>query len=99
MHFDDLPRLDEEEFLNDSLIDFYMMFVLLVMWTYAFVNTVQFPIQQASGSVGQGVFFQHLFFHSAHEELGSTVDELQSRRTMDVKDRYLSLRLHCCAGQ
>ena len=25
VHFDDLPRLDEEEYMNDSLIDFYMM--------------------------------------------------------------------------
>ncbi|KAF2845279.1 hypothetical protein T440DRAFT_472781 [Plenodomus tracheiphilus IPT5] len=25
VHFEDLPRLDEEEFLNDSLIDFYMI--------------------------------------------------------------------------
>ncbi|KAI4627784.1 hypothetical protein J4E80_001918 [Alternaria sp. BMP 0032] len=27
VHFDDLPRLDEEEFLNDSLIDFYMIYL------------------------------------------------------------------------
>ena len=29
VHFDDLTRLDEEEFMNDSLIDFYMMYVTL----------------------------------------------------------------------
>ncbi|EUC46741.1 hypothetical protein COCMIDRAFT_91958 [Bipolaris oryzae ATCC 44560] len=27
VHFDDLPRLDEEEYLNDSLIDFYMIYL------------------------------------------------------------------------
>ncbi|KAL1799036.1 hypothetical protein ACET3X_003073 [Alternaria dauci] len=27
VHFDDLPRLDEEEFLNDSLINFYMIYL------------------------------------------------------------------------
>jgi sentrin-specific protease 7 len=27
IYFDDLPRLDEEEFLNDSLIDFYMIYL------------------------------------------------------------------------
>ncbi|OAL43108.1 hypothetical protein IQ07DRAFT_650386 [Pyrenochaeta sp. DS3sAY3a] len=27
VHFDDLPRLDEEEFMNDSLIDFYMIYL------------------------------------------------------------------------
>lgn len=27
VHFEDLPRLDEEEFLNDSLIDFYMIYL------------------------------------------------------------------------
>jgi sentrin-specific protease 7 len=27
VHFEDLPRLDEDECLNDSLIDFYMMYV------------------------------------------------------------------------
>ena len=29
VHFEDLIRLDEEEYLNDSLIDFYMMYVLI----------------------------------------------------------------------
>ncbi|KAF1847720.1 uncharacterized protein K460DRAFT_403048 [Cucurbitaria berberidis CBS 394.84] len=27
VHFDDLARLDEEEFMNDSLIDFYMIYL------------------------------------------------------------------------
>ncbi|CAO2647171.1 Nn.00g080930.m01.CDS01 [Neocucurbitaria sp. VM-36] len=27
VHFDDLPRLDEEEYMNDSLIDFYMIYL------------------------------------------------------------------------
>ncbi|KAH7550921.1 hypothetical protein BM1_10294 [Bipolaris maydis] len=27
VHFDDLPRLDEEEYLNDSLINFYMIYL------------------------------------------------------------------------
>ena len=30
VHFNDLPRLDEEEYLNDSLIDFYMMYVVTI---------------------------------------------------------------------
>jgi Ulp1 family protease len=46
VHFDDLPRLDEEEFLNDSLIDFYMMYVGIYL-AIGTANLPQLPLQAA----------------------------------------------------
>ncbi|KAH7413901.1 hypothetical protein DE146DRAFT_627007 [Phaeosphaeria sp. MPI-PUGE-AT-0046c] len=52
--FDDLPRLDEEEFLNDSLIDFYMIYLF----------------KQSKLPAGKVHFFNTFFYTSLTQNTG-----------------------------
>lgn len=52
--FNDLPRLDEEEFLNDSLIDFYMIYLF----------------KQSKLPVGKVHFFNTFFYTSLTQNTG-----------------------------
>jgi len=71
VHFEDLPRLDEEEFLNDSLIDFYIMYVLLTLaYSSSNLTTTSYLYNRYKVPSDKVYFFNTYFFTALTKNAG-----------------------------
>jgi sentrin-specific protease 7 len=77
VHFDDLPRLDNDTCLNDSLIDFYMMYVRLCARSIQPLTKCSFLSKKLDVPADKVYFFNSFFF--------SRLTENSGRKTMDYK--------------
>lgn len=70
VHFDDLARLDEEEFMNDSLIDFYMMYVAQPKFVEIVTNSPSYLFNKSNVPSDKVYFFNTYFFTALTKNTG-----------------------------
>lgn len=72
MHFEDLPKLDEGEYLNDALIDFYTMYVYLHCLVYLLTRP-SYLFKQLNVPSDKVYFFNTHFYTKLTEKTGRNI--------------------------